>query len=90
MRVKDERAAEAKTDSIKRVNNPNTRGFRGKGKGKHTGSGKSGTSAHDANLTSVEDYEYYVEDMSESANAYQAHDDDPVDPGSDDGEEGVD
>ena len=45
------------------------------GKGKYAGSG------------TVEDYDYYCdEDLDESANAYQAHND-PVDPGSDDGEE---
>ena len=44
-------------DRFKRVDNPNTRWFREKGKGKHTRSGKSGTSAHLANLTSVEDYD---------------------------------
>ena len=43
-------------------------------------------SANHANLTSVVDYDYYDEDMTESANAYQTHRD-PVDPGSDDGEE---
>ena len=38
----------------------------------------------------VEDYDYYYdEDMDESANVYQAHND-PVDPGSDDGEEAPD
>ena len=77
-------------DGFKRVDNPNTREFREKGKGKHTGSGKSGTSAHHANLTSVEDYDYYNdEDLDESANACQAHHD-PIDPGSDDGEEALD
>ena len=65
----------------------NQRGTKGKVKGKHIGSGKSGTSAHHANLTSVEDYDYYYdEDLDESANAYQAHNS-LVDPGSDDGEE---
>ena len=73
-------------DGFKRVDNPNTRWFRGKGKGKHTGSGKSGASAHHANLTSVEYYDDFDEDKSESANACQAHND-PVDPGGDDGEE---
>ena len=58
-------------DVFKRVDNPDARWFRGKGKSKHTGSGKSGASAHDANL--VEDYDYYYdEDLDESANAYQA------------------
>ena len=57
---------------------------------RHTGSGKSGACAYYANFTSVEDYDYYYdEDMDESANAYQAHND-PVDPGSDDGEEALD
>ena len=42
-------------DGFKRVDNPNARWFRDKGKVEHTGSGKSGTSAHHANLTSVED-----------------------------------
>ena len=39
-------------DRFKRVDNPNTRWFREECKGKHTGSGKSGTSAHHADLTS--------------------------------------
>ena len=57
-------------DGLKRVDNTNTRWFRGKSKGKHTGSGKPGASAHHASLTSVEDYDYYCdEDMDESANA---------------------
>ena len=76
-------------DGFKRVDNSNTRWFRGMGKGKLTGSGKPGASAHHANLTSVKDYYYYDEDMSESANAYQVHND-PVDPRSDDGEEALD
>ena len=63
--------------------------FRGKGKGKHTGSGKPEASADHANLTSVEDYDYYDEDMDGSAHAYQAHND-PVDLGSDDGQEALD
>ena len=63
--------------------------FREKGKGKHTGIGKTGASAHHANFTSVEDYDYYDEDMDGSANAHQAHND-PVDPGNDDGEEALD
>ena len=87
-RAKDEKSNGK--DGFKRVENPNTRWFRGKGKGKHTDSGKSGASAHHANLTSVEDYDYYYdEDMDGSANAYQVTND-PVDPGSDDGEEGLD
>ena len=69
-------------DGFKRVDNS-------QGKGKHTGSGKSRASAHHANLTSVEDYDYLDEDMDESANAYQEHND-PVDPGGDDGEEAPD
>ena len=64
-------------------------GFAEKTKGKDTGSGKSEASAHHANLTSVEDYVYYDEDVDESANSYQAHND-PVDPRSDDGEEALD
>ena len=76
----DQRRAKGKgKDGFKRVDNPNARWFRGRGKGKHTGSGKSGASAHHANLTSVKDYDYYDEHMDESANAYQAHND-PVDP----------
>ena len=73
-------------DGFKRVDNSNTRWFQEKGK--HIASGKSGASAHCANFTSVEDYgcdEY----MNASANAYQAHND-PVDLGSDDGEEARD
>ena len=77
-------------DGCKRVDNSNTCWFRGKGKGKHTGSGKPGASAHHANLTSVEDYDYYYdEEMDESGNAYQAHND-PGDPASDNGEEALD
>ena len=42
---------------------------------------------HHANLDSVEDNDYYYdEDVDESANADQTHND-PVDPGSNDGEE---
>ena len=88
-RIKDERRAKAKTD-------PNVLivrtlvGFAEKGRSKHPGSGKSGTSAHHANLTSVEDYDYYYdEDIDESANSSQAHND-PFDPRSDDGEEAPD
>ena len=40
------------------------------------------------NFTSIEDYDY-DDDMNEPADAYQAHDD-PVDSGSDDGEEALD
>ena len=52
------------------------------------GSGKSGASAYYANFTSVENYDY-EDDMSEPADACQAHND-PVDPGSDDGEDAAD
>ena len=62
MRVKDERRAKAKTDS-KVLTNQTLVGFEEKGKGKHTGSGTPGASAHDANLISVEDYDYLDEDM---------------------------
>ena len=79
LRESQRRAKGQGKDGFKRVDNSNTRWFRGKGKGKHTGGGKSGASAHHANLTSVEDYDCYDEDMDESANAYQAHND-PVDP----------
>ena len=61
---------------------------RTKGKGKHTSSEKSGASAYHANYTSVEDYDY-DDDTVEPEDAYQAHND-PVDPGSDDGEEALD
>ena len=61
-------------DGIKRVENSNTRWFHGKGKGKHSGSGKSGASAYHANFTSLESYDD-AEDMNEPANAYQAHND---------------
>ena len=62
--------------------------FRGKGKGKHIGSGKSVASAYHANFASVEDFDY-DEDINEPANSCQAHSD-PVDPGSDDGDEALD
>ena len=61
-------------DGFKRVDNSNTRWFRGKGKGKNTVLRSNPA----ANLTSVEDYDYYDEDMDESANACQVHND-PVD-----------
>ena len=87
LRENQRRAKGKGKDGFKRVDNPITRWFREKGKGKHTGSGKSGASAHHANLTSGEDYDYhFYEDLDESANANQAHND-AVDPGSDDGEE---
>ena len=86
VRVKDERRAKAKTDSnvltIRTID-----GFAEKSKGKHAGSGKSGTSAHHANVTSAKDYDYYYDDdVDEAANACHVHND-PVDPGSDDEEE---
>ena len=56
-------------DGFNRVDSSNTDWLRGKGKGKHIGSGNSGASAYHANLTSVEDYDYYDEDMDESGNA---------------------
>ena len=49
---------------------------------------KSGASAYHENFNPVEDY-YYDDDMNESADAYQAHND-PVDLGSDDGDEALD
>ena len=89
LRESQRRAKGKDKDGFKRVDNSNARWFRGKGKGKHTGSGKSGASAHHANLTFVEDYDYYCdEDVDESADAYQAHND-PVDPISGDGEEAL-
>ena len=75
-------------DGFKRGDSSETRWFREKGKGKHTGSDKSGARVYYANFTSVEDYDY-DDDMNEPADAYQAHSD-PVDPGSDDGEEALD
>ena len=90
LRESQRRAKGKGKDGFKRVDYSNTRWFRGRGKGKHTGSAKSGASAHQANLTSVEDYDHYCdEDMDGSANECQAHDD-PADPGSDDGEEALD
>ena len=63
--------------SDERGDTPNNCWFRGKDKGKHTNSGKSGTSAHYANYTPVEDF-HYGDDTTEPADAYQA-DKDPVD-----------
>ena len=63
----------------KRGDTPNTR--------KHTGSGKLEPSAYHANFTSFEDYDY-DDDTNEPADAYQAYND-PVDPGSDDGDEAL-
>ena len=75
-------------DGCKLGDNSNTRWFRGKGEGKHTGSGKSVASAHYSNFISVEDYDY-CDDMNDTTDAYHVHND-PVDPGSDDGEEALD
>ena len=58
-------------DGFKRGDNSNTRWFRGKGVSKHTGSGKSGSSACYANFNSVEDYNY-DDDMNEPADAYSS------------------
>ena len=46
----------------------------------------AGASAHHANFTSVDNYD---DDVDEPGDAYQAHND-PVDPGSDDGDEALD
>ena len=68
-RTEDERRAKAKKGSNV-LTIQTLVGFREKGKGKHFGNGISGGSAHHANLTSVEDYDYYHdEDIDESANA---------------------
>ena len=75
-----------KGDGSKRGDTSNTSRFRGKGKGKHTSSGKSGARAYHANFTSVDDYD---DDVVEPGDACQAHND-PVDPGSDDGDEALD
>ena len=72
----------------KHGNNSNTRWFRGKGKGKHTGNGKSGASAYYGNFTSADDYDH-DDDVQEPADADQAPND-RVEPGSDDGEEALD
>ena len=85
-KVKDEQRAKA-TRGSNVLTVSNTRWFCGKCKGNHTGSEKSGSSAYYANFTSVEDYDY-DDDMNESANACQAHNN-PVDPGSDDGEDAL-
>ena len=60
LRENQRRAKGKGKDGFKRVDNPNTRWFREKGKGRHTGSGKSGAIAHHANLTSVEDCDYWM------------------------------
>ena len=75
-------------DGFERRDNSNTRWFRGKGKCKHTGSGKSKASAYYASYTSIEDSNH-DDDTIQSADANQAHND-PVDPRSDDGEEALD
>ena len=79
LRASQRRSKGEGKDGSKRGANSNTRWIRGKGNGKHTCSGKYGTSAHLANLTSAEDHDYY-------ATPLQAHND-PVDIGNDDGEE---
>ena len=53
LRESQRRAKGKGKDVFKRVDNSNTRWVRGKGKGKHTGSGKPGASAHHANLIFV-------------------------------------
>ena len=58
LRESQRRAKGNGNDGSKRGDNSNTRAFRGKGQGKHTGSGKSGASACHANFTSVEDDDY--------------------------------
>ena len=78
-RVNDEQRAKAKTDSnVLTIRTPV--GFAGKAKANTLAAKNFGVSAHYANLTSVEDYDYYDEDMNESANA----------PGRDDGEQALD
>ena len=88
LRESQRRAKGKGKDGFKRVDNSYTRWFRGKGEGKHTGSGKSVASACHANFASVEGYDY-DEDTNEPANAYQARDD-SVDPGSGVDEEALD
>ena len=60
LRESQRRAMGRGKDGFKRVDNPNARWFRGKGKGERTCSGKSGASAHHANLTSYDGYDYYM------------------------------
>ena len=48
-------------DGFKRADDSHTRWLRGKSKGKHAGIGKSGTSAHHADLTSGEVYDYFYD-----------------------------
>ena len=73
--VGDARREKAKTDSNAETTQTLV-GFK-RDKGKYKGSEKSGASAYYANCTSVEDYDYDDD----------AHND-PVDPGSDNGDEG--
>ena len=83
-RIKDERRAKAKTDS-----NASTVGTL-VGSAKKVKASTLAAENHHANLTCVEDYDYYYdEDLDEPANTYQAHND-PIDPASDDGEEARD
>ena len=70
VKVRNERRPKAKTGSNV-GDNSNTRWFRGKGKSKHTGSGKSGSSACHANFNSVEDSDY-DDDMNEPADVYSS------------------
>ena len=53
LRGSQRRAKGRGKDGFKRADNSNTRWLRGKGTGKHAGSGNSGTTAHHANLTSL-------------------------------------
>ena len=71
-------------DGLKRGDTSSTRWIRGKGLRKHNGSGKPRANAHYANFNYADDY-----DVNEPADAYQAHND-PVDPGSDHGDEALD
>ena len=62
-------------DVFKRVDNSDARWFRGTRKRQTHWQWKIRNEYH-ANLTSVEDFDCYsVEDVDESANAYQAHND---------------
>ena len=88
-RAEDERRAKAKTDSNV-LTIQTLVGFAEKAKANTLAEENLERVPHHANLTSVEDYDYYYDEyMDESENAYQAHDD-TVDPGSDDGEEALD
>ena len=75
-------------DGSKRGDTSSTRWFRGKGEGKHTGSGEPGASVYYANFDYTDDYNF-DDDVQEHEDAYQAHNN-PVDPGSDDGDEALD